>query len=63
MVIISYVSLVSQTELIPFLYDNITLFRRSGRSGSEIRLFIASCPNQRQMRQIKKSTLQMPYED
>ncbi len=37
-------------QLIPFLYGNITLFRRSGRSGSETRLFIVSCPNQRQMR-------------
>jgi len=25
--------------MIPFLYDNITLFRRSGRSGSETRLY------------------------
>ena len=29
--------------VIPFLYDNITLFRKSGRSDNETRLFIASC--------------------
>ena len=33
----------SREKVIPFLYDNITLFRRSGRSDSETRLFIVSC--------------------